>query len=94
MPAAAVIPAPIAYINVVAVKKLVVETLTLAKHQVLTVSILANILFLINLSFSYVASFTVNKLGCSKQTIRLNTLAWNNRIRSWLYRIGNCQDNG
>ena len=30
MPAAAVIPAPIAYINVVAVKKLVVELLSVA----------------------------------------------------------------
>ena len=30
MPAAAVIPAPIAYINVVAVKKLVVEFMTFA----------------------------------------------------------------
>ena len=32
MPAAAVIPAPIAYIKVVAVKKLVVELLTSSLH--------------------------------------------------------------
>ena len=32
MPAAAVIPAPVAYINVVAVKKLVVEFLAFAQH--------------------------------------------------------------
>ena len=36
MPAAAVIPAPIAYIKVVAVKKLVVEFLVFTRHLVLS----------------------------------------------------------
>ncbi len=33
-------------------------------------------------------SFTVSKLECSKQAIRLNTLAWNNRIGRRVYFVG------
>ena len=72
MPAAAVIPAPIAYIKVVAVKKLVVETSMVASDlhsSFCHTSYLANVLCPINLGCRLVASFTVNKLGCSKQTI-------------------------
>ena len=39
MPAAAVIPAPIAYIKVVAVKKLVVESLVAASHAWFTLAL-------------------------------------------------------
>ena len=74
MPAAAVIPAPIAYINVVAVKKLVVGFLlgsagpprkrcALAPQP----GILAESVPGIKLSGSGSASFTVKKLECLKQ---------------------------
>ena len=71
MPAAAVIPAPIAYIKVVAVKKLVVEfrvsgaPASLRGHGDPP---------------RLRASFTVKKLECLKQALGLNTLAWNNEI--------------
>ena len=58
MPAAAVIPAPIAYINVVAVKKLVVEFRRFACPG----------RFRIPKGFLlYEWTFTVNKLKCSEQ---------------------------
>ena len=62
MPAAAVIPALIAYINVVAVKKLVVEipaTRRLVREAV------DKITFFLRRE----RTFTVNKIGCSKQAI-------------------------
>ena len=58
MPAAAVIPAPIAYIKVVAVKKFVVECrqfCLLARHNAILV-----------LCYERLA-FTVNKIKCSEQ---------------------------
>ncbi len=58
MSAAAVIPAPIAYINVVAVKKLVVEIRRFACPQRYRIPPG----FLI-----YERTFTVNKLKCSEQ---------------------------
>lgn len=72
MPAAAVIPAPIAYINVVAVKKLVVEVKVFRY-------VLISILMYLNSSFQYLCrgirlslhgswSFTVRKVECSKHT--------------------------
>ncbi len=74
MPAAAVIPAPIAYIKVVAVKKLVVgflatTTSPLRKERELlsSVAILAENGSGIKLLGSGSASFTVRKLECSKQ---------------------------
>ena len=85
MPAAAVIPAPIAYIKVVAVKKLVVETwawLAGPPHRV----------YLSGRAFPSgephalhwvcwgTRTFTLKKLECSKQAIGPNILAWNNRI--------------
>ena len=72
MPAAAVIPAPIAYINVVAVKKLVVEVKCgsfafsfefaslLYSFQIVCMGI--------HLSVYCIWSFTVRKLECSKHT--------------------------
>ncbi len=69
MPAAAVIPAPIAYIKVVAVKKLVVEfVVPSAVHLVLSLgAILGLSLCGIRLSCRGCPSFTVKKLECSKQ---------------------------
>ncbi len=70
MPAAAVIPAPIAYIKVVAVKKLVVELVgaPVVRFAVLSgASIFGWILCGIRLSCRGCPSFTVKKLECSKQ---------------------------
>ena len=74
MPAAAVIPAPIAYIKVVAVKKLVVGFLAVAVGSQLVCELsrclcpsLGGILFGIKLSGRGYPSFTVKKLECSKQ---------------------------
>ena len=94
MPAAAVIPAPIAYIKVVAVKKLVVEFWTLAVG-----SAVRSVLFWPGLSFWGASSchslgvlviqdFYLEKIRVFKAGIRLNTLAWNNRIGLWFYFVG------
>ncbi len=95
MPAAAVIPAPIAYINVVAVKKLVVGFLRRATRSAalqcdvwLERRILVGTVCVINLMDSGTASFTVKKLECSKQAYAVNTLAWNNKIGLWFYFVG------
>ena len=95
MPAAAVIPAPIAYIKVVAVKKLVVGFLVgasgpLRKECALAMSpatFTANDSG-IKLSGSGAVSFTVKKLECLKQAFAVNTLAWNNKIGLWYYFVG------
>ncbi len=72
MPAAAVIPAPIAYIKVVAVKKLVVEFLVKVADLPLVDYAVASAFFEsswggINLLLLQFSSFTVKKLECSKQ---------------------------
>ncbi len=71
MPAAAVIPAPIAYIKVVAVKKLVVGFVVAAAVRNLFGTVAASILGWnlcgIRLSCRGCPSFTVKKLECSKQ---------------------------
>ncbi len=82
MPAAAVIPAPIAYIKVVAVKKLVVELLTVKSAgfgRCLCGHPLGNY---VRTSLFGVRNwhFTLKKLECSRQAIALNTQAWNNEI--------------
>ena len=70
MPAAAVIPAPIAYIKVVAVKKLVVEFLgrvVRVRNSVTRRPVLpreAGLHFIVGVPL---ASFTVRKLECLKQ---------------------------
>jgi hypothetical protein len=61
VPAAAVIPAPIAYTNVVAVKKLVVECPAQIKMR------LPESTADIEMFLQLVQAFTVNKLECSKQ---------------------------
>ena len=72
MPAAAVIPAPIAYIKVVAVKKLVVGFLVVPDRSKfflvpLGAAILGWNLCGIRLLCRGCPSFTVKKLECSKQ---------------------------
>jgi hypothetical protein len=88
VPAAAVIPAPLAYIKVVAVKKLVVEPLAARGAG----SDSAPFCFRFQRShpsanccgLHWFASgsrhFTLKKLECLRQAPRLNTLAWNNGI--------------
>ena len=97
MPAAAVIPAPIAYIKVVAVKKLVVGFRDGATGPPLCGVYLGLRLcpslqgsaFGLSWSARGTASFTVKKLECLKQAlIAVNTLAWNNKIGLWDYFVG------
>ena len=84
MPAAAVIPAPIAYIKVVAVKKLVVGFLEGANvrlgtcaaapvHPSVNVSC-------IHLLVARAQIFYFEKIRVFQAGLRRNTLAWNNRI--------------
>ena len=101
MPAAAVIPAPIAYIKVVAVKKLVVE---LRGARVGPLARWVHAPALCALAFRRppvagdgapglccpgpgVSEVTLSKLECSKQASALNTLAWNNMIGLWLITL-------
>jgi hypothetical protein len=93
VPAAAVIPAPIAYIKVVAVKKLVVGSqfkligplasgYCLAEHFTeLSLGALHRVSWAIG-------TFTLKKLECSKQAERLNNVAWNNGIGPRFYFVG------
>jgi hypothetical protein len=72
VPAAAVIPAPIAYTKVVAVKKLVVEFLVSRRSQaqgpILRIgTILEKNISVIELMGMGLSSFTVSKIECSKQ---------------------------
>ena len=70
MPAAAVIPAPIAYIKVVAVKKLVVEFLAKRKRSSLRGTVLTSLAIILSkhsATVSRLESVTLRKLECSKQ---------------------------
>ena len=81
MPAAAVIPAPIAYIKVVAVKKLVVELQAWLdgppSGRVLSVvgSYLLAKRHGLNRPWRGTRTFTVKKLECSKQAISLGYIS-------------------
>ncbi len=84
MPAAAVIPAPIAYIKIVAVKKLVVESAF--KSDGPPTAVLSTLNYTIQLSLDALnrvsratETFTLKKLECLKQAFSLNSGAWNNR---------------
>ena len=93
MPAAAVIPAPIAYIKVVAVKKLVVGFQIVACGSprgayCLSGSTRQFFVRALNWVRSRIGSFTLKKLECSKQAIRLNNGAWNNGIGPRFYFVG------
>ena len=101
MPAAAVIPAPIAYIKVVAVKKLVVGFLV---GEVWSAPLLgceyrsplrhplapcARFGLFRAAHDPRSPSFTLKKLECFKQaSLPLNTLAWNNEIGLGFYFVG------
>ena len=85
MPAAAVIPAPIAYIKVVAVKKLVVELQAWPGGPLNGVYCLAGSYLLVNpYALHWVCGgnqdFYLEKIRVFKAGLRPNTLAWNNRI--------------
>ena len=93
MPAAAVIPAPIAYIKVVAVKKLVVEFWAdlggLVARWVLFESAFPSGEHACSLLGVYGnQDFYFEKIRVFKAGLRLNTLAWNNRIGLWFYFVG------
>ena len=94
MPAAAVIPAPIAYIKVVAVKKLVVGFLSKVRRSILwmciclCLGILMKNVFALHCVFTVFMTFTLRKLECSRQAIALDTLAWNNTIGPRFYFVG------
>jgi hypothetical protein len=86
VPAPAVIPAPIAYIKVVAVKKLVVEPQGLGGLSVGSICTAPlDPLFgrggLLLTEWAIPSEpFTLKKLECLKQAIALNILAWDNGI--------------
>ena len=95
MPAAAVIPAPIAYIKVVAVKKLVVGLLLrwagphiLRAPSAVPLAYLSGSSGAFNRVLLVLDPFTLRKLECFKQAHALNTLAWNNKIGPWFYFVG------
>ena len=96
MPAPAVIPAPIAYIKVVAVKKLVVGLQNLVRcwsaEMVCTnrTVLLSSCCWLILTDWLVSSgSFTLKKLECLKQAINaLNISAWDNRIGLVRYFVG------
>ncbi len=80
MPAAAVIPAPIAYIKVVAVKKLVVMP-SVRLHGVCS-SALPSFCQRFSGFISWLRAqiFYLEKIRVFQAGLRRNTLAWNNRI--------------
>ncbi len=96
MPAAAVIPAPIAYIKVAAVKKLVVGFLAWCAWPASVSCVSAGtrlpsfqrtpLLFIEPETQS--GSFTLKKLECLKQAFAMNTLAWNNNLGLRFYFVG------
>lgn len=93
MPAAAVIPAPIAYIKVVAVKKLVVELWVGSAGPPSGVHRFTRPFCrrcAPSLSWPGRASgvVTLKKLECSKQAYALYTLAWDNIIGFRSYYVG------
>ena len=93
MPAAAVIPAPIAYIKVVAVKKLVVGFRSGAHGLPFRSVLCCSVLLLVervcsSLSVHVTRDFYFEKIRVFKAGLGLNTLAWNNEIGLWFYFVG------
>ena len=84
MPAAAVIPAPIAYIKVVAVKKLVVELWAWQAGPLFWRVLVPVEPFLLDQCFSFGGfmnqDFYFEKIRVFKAGLCSNILAWNNRI--------------
>lgn len=90
VPAAAVIPAPRAYIKVAAVKKLVVGCRrSLARRSRVLPAHPSGVLWLASVaaglhrSAAGLAVVTLSKLECSKQAFAVDTLAWNNGTGLW-----------
>ena len=93
MPAAAVIPAPVAYIKVVAVKKLVVGFLlrTTGPNHVCASSLAlasSRKTFLCLIAWCGVRDFYFEEIRVFTAGYRPNTLAWNNTIGSRFYFVG------
>ena len=98
MPAAAVIPAPIAYIKVAAIKKLVVGFLALRESPASLRSVLrfffsghpSEVLIFPSVGLvSMLQIFYFEKIRVFKAGINaVNTLAWNNKIGLWFYFVG------
>lgn len=92
MPAAAVIPAPIAYIKVVAVKKLVVGFLGLdGGSPCVILAVGAHPLedaSCPSLDAAWTRDFYFEKIRVFKAGLRLNTSAWNNGIGPRSYFVG------
>jgi hypothetical protein len=86
VPAAAVIPAPIAYIKVVAVKTLVVGLLSECCSPPHGVQI--STLTSVRLSFLLFRTFYFEKIRMFQVGFRLNTTAWNNKIGLWFLLVG------
>ena len=85
MPAAAVIPAPIAYIKVVVVKKLVVEARVLADRSASPRALVRPGLSLCgtpcpSLGVAGKQDFYFEKIRVLQAGLCSNTLAWNNKI--------------
>jgi hypothetical protein len=93
VPAAAVIPAPIAYIKVVAVKKLVVGFRTCAARSAARralgfARLPSEDRGCPSLGAHGVQDFYFEKIRVFKAGRCLNTLAWNNKIGLWFYFVG------
>ncbi len=93
VPAAAVIPAPIAYIKVAAVKKLVVEFLVRCACPPNRAHGFDRVFpsgepYALHWCGQQPRSFTLKKLECLKQARAVNTLAWNNNLGLCFYFIG------
>ena len=96
MPAAAVIPALLAYINAVVVKKLVVVCRLASfgwligfTEMYADVCLRVGVLVLLTECQCCPLVFTLKKLECSKQALlRLNIGAWNNGIGRRFYFVG------
>ena len=91
MPAAAVIPAPIAYIKVVAVKKLVVGSRDGSRRSAFLVCTVGSVLCFdgegVDSSFLPRIVY-LEKIRVFKAGVCLNILAWNNGIGLWCYFVG------
>ncbi len=93
VPAAAVIPAPIAYIKVVASEKLVAGLLSTGVRFAARCTLpLGLILSKTGCALHWVhhglGTFTLKKIRVFKAGVRLNTSAWNNGIGLWSYFVG------
>ena len=86
MPAAAVIPAPIAYIKVVAVKKLVVEFLRPSAGSAFVAS--GGGFILPGVARAPLGILYCEKIRVFKASFCLNILAWNNKIGLLYYFVG------